>query len=169
MTDPEGLFVGIVVARRCIAGRWPSVEWRPRQILMPVPQSPPWTVLEESETETVYYAGSGFVAFERVATSYYGDNLLAAVPSVWVVLRREDEHVAILDVTVDPYEGEGYMEGLDTIVEAVAMPPELASRVRNYYDNYHVEAPRFVKRERDKPDLEVFGRRRTTGRAADEQ
>lgn len=157
MSDPAGFTVGVIVARRLIGGAWPSEEWRARAVLAAVPSSPPWTVLNESDSETTYYAGSAFVALERGSTPHYGDNLVGTVPSLWVVLQPDGDRVAILDVTVDPYEGEGYMEGLDTIVEAVPMPLEVAARVQDFYDRFHVETV-FVKRERDKPELDVFGR-----------
>ena len=157
MRDPDGFTVGVAIGRRRIGGRWPLIEWRPRAVLAAVPAAPLWNVLEESEDETLFYAGSAFVTLERRSTLHYGDNLVAAVPSLWVVLRPDGDRVAILDVTVDPYEGEGYMEGMDTIVEAVPMPPVVAARVQDFYDRCHVETV-FVKRERDAPELDVFGR-----------
>ena len=64
----------------------------------------------------------------------------------------------IARVTADPFEGEGYTEAGNDIVEAVPMPDTIREAVEAFVAEHHVEQP-FFKRKRDRADKEALGRR----------
>ena len=77
--------------------------------------------------------------------------MLSGSPKIWVSLRRMDGEppVSVIGVTADPAEGEAFTEAGDDIVEAVAMPAEIAERLAEFVQAHHVERD-FYKRRRDR-------------------
>jgi Protein of unknown function (DUF3305) len=63
----------------------------------------------------------------------------------------------VLAVTADPSEGEAFTDAGNNLVEAVAMPPEIAAAVAQFIAEHHVERP-FVKRQRQPADPTPAGR-----------
>ena len=73
-----------------------------------------------------------------------------------------DPAYQIACVTADPFEGEGYTEAGNDIVESVPMPDVVRDALEAFVAEHHVEQT-FYKRKRDRPDTEALGRRSRTG------
>jgi hypothetical protein len=157
----EDLTVGVVVERRALDNPWIDHAWLPSAILSGAPAVKEWTVLREEAHASQFYAGPHVISFFSTDTAHYRDNLLSGSPKIWVSLRRTDGQppVAVIGVTADPAEGESFTEAGDDIVEAVAMPPEIAARLAEFVETHHVER-KFEKRRRDKVDPDAFASRR---------
>jgi hypothetical protein len=154
--------IGIVLARKPLKGPWATHTWMPLAALPAAPDLPRWTRLPSEDGVEAYYAGSAVADVHLRATGHYRDNLAAASPSIWVVLRPVGEEVELVSITIDPYEGEALVENFGDIVEAVAMPAEIRAEVQAFIDAFHVEQ-QFFKRKRDRADPDSLGRR---GRAS---
>ncbi len=123
--------------------------------------------VQRSDTDETFYAGPADVVLHAKATGHYRDNLTAAQPSVWVVLRTVGEDVELASVTVDPYEGEALAENIGNIVETVPMPADVQARVQAFFEAFHVEQA-FFKRQRDRADPEALARRGRVVRARED-
>jgi hypothetical protein len=150
--------IGIVVARRKLASAWASHAWIPTAALPAVPETKPGTPLGRNGTDETFYAGDAEVTLYSSATGHYRDNLSAAVPSLWVVLRPAGEEVELVSVIADPYEGEALAGSIGDIVETVPMPLEIQARVHAFVEAFHVERT-FFKRKRDRADPEALADR----------
>ena len=152
--------VGVLVERSTSAGRWSDFLWRPTGVLTGAPDTPAWTKLSVDGARTTFYAGAADVELHRAETANYRDNLLSGTPLLWVVLRRTDSDppYELAVVTADPAEGEAMAAIGDGIVESVAMPGSIQDAVAAFVSEHYVERA-FVKRERDRPDLNALARR----------
>jgi hypothetical protein len=159
--------VGIVAARRSLKGPWASHTFVPTAVLPDAPELAIGTPLGRQGEDDTFYAGAAELSIHAQATGHYRDNLTAAQPSVWVVLRPHDEEVELLAATVDPYEGEALAESVGDVVEAVPMPPAVQVWLAAFYDAFHVERA-FIKRQRDRADPEALGRRGLVPREEDD-
>jgi hypothetical protein len=154
----DHLTVGIVVAKRALKGPWATHAWLPVAVLPAAPEIAAGTPLGAEGADERFYAGPATITLNASATAYYRDNLTAAQPSLWVVLRPVGEEVEVAAVTADPYEGEALAESIGDIVETVPMPPEIQAWVQAFFEAFHVERE-FFKRKRDRADPEALGRR----------
>ncbi len=151
--------IGVIVAKRSLKGPWATHAWLPVAVLPAVPEAVPWTRIGIHGDDETYYAGSAEISLHSAATGHYRDNLTAAEPSLWVMLRPVGDEVELASVTADPYEGEALAESLGAIVETVPMPTEIQARIQAFFETFHVERV-FFKRQRDRADPESLGRRR---------
>jgi len=133
---------------------WGVARWYPRAVLPELPAAAPGTPLPGGQR----YLGPAVLEFHRVETANYRENLATGAPRLWVVL----EDAAIVAVTADPAEGEGFTEaGVDLasrVVETVLMPSAIAEALAAFVEEHHVERE-FHKRKRDRADPEALGRR----------
>lgn len=163
----ESLIVGVILARRKLSGPWADVTgtsvWEPRQLLFDQPTVAAGTVLTHNEQETLVFAGTAVITLHPGETAHYRDNLDCSAPSVWVALRSADPVPEVLCVSVNPYEGEGYAESGENIVDRVPLPPQIAGWMAEFFAAHHVEQT-FVKRKRDKANPEALARRDGPGR-----
>jgi Protein of unknown function (DUF3305) len=141
--------VGVIVERRKARSPWIDYLWRPVSVLVGMPSAAPWTVLNEGQEATLFYAGAATIELHRTETTYYRNNLACGAPSLWVVLHAAASQppYEILTVTADPAEGEALTDAGDNVVEAVPMPSEIIETVRHFLAEHHVERP-FRKRRR---------------------
>ncbi|HEX7790293.1 MAG TPA: DUF3305 domain-containing protein [Afipia sp.] len=159
--------VGVVLRRRTIDNPWIDHMWSPVTILEQVPATAPWTVLSREGDATMYYAGCATIELFSTDTASYRDNLADGAPQIWVALRRQDggSELELTKVTVDPTEGEAMFESGTDVIGTVPMPPDIASWVAAFVDEFHVEQV-FHKRKRDranvdrKPDYDPSGERK---------
>jgi hypothetical protein len=160
--------VGLVVDRINMPGPWIDHVWMPQQVLTMLPAADPWTVIQQDRERTRYYAGAFQIVLHRSSTGQYMENLASGRPSMWVAMRPEgrDPPVEILAVTADSSAGEGYTETGTLVVEAVAMPPEIAATVAAFAESNHIERV-FEKRKRDKSRPREDGPRPPTTRNPD--
>lgn len=152
--------IGVIVARRRLRSPWADHAWMPHAVLPAIPSAVPWTPLGADGDDELFYAGPAVLTLHAAETAHYRDNLASGRPSLWVSLRLPDADACeIRSVTANPYEGEALTEGIGGIVEAVPMPTEIQARVAAFVAVFHVERP-FIKRERDRADPAMSGRRR---------
>jgi hypothetical protein len=155
--------VGVVVERRKAASQWTDFIWRPVAVLPDRPDTAPWTVLREEDDRTSFYAGGATIELYRSDTPHYRENLVAD-SQLWVILRPTEAEPAyeVVAVTADPFEGEGYTQAGNDIVEPVAMPDAIRDALEAFIAEHHVERT-FYKRKRDRADKEALGRRGRIG------
>jgi hypothetical protein len=153
--------VGVVVARRKLAGPWADHAWTPVAVLPAPPPVAPWTPLGRDGADELFYVGPAQVTLHAGDTAHYRENLQDGDPRLWVVLRPVlgDHPVELVTVTADPFAGEGFTEAGGDIVEAVPMPADVAARLAAFFEAHHVERS-FVKRKRDRADPEALARGR---------
>ena len=164
----DSFMVGVVVARRRLKGPWADHTWLPVAALPDAPSILPWTRLGADGDDETFYAGAAEVALHVRQTGHYRDNLTAAQPSLWVVLRPIGDEVELASVTADPYEGEALAESIGDVVEAVPMPPSIQARVQAFFEAFHVEQT-FFKRRRDRADPEALARRAPAPRPQEDE
>jgi hypothetical protein len=159
MDAAERLSVGVLVERRRIDNPWLPERWQAVAVLPGGLPLTPWTVLEEGDGWTRYYAGTAALELFRTETDNYRHNLESSRPSVYVILRRGGEPgLSLLGATVDPGEIDAHSDAGDDLIEALPLPAPVADWMRSYIARHHVERP-FYKRQRDRPDPEALGRR----------
>lgn len=158
--ERETIKIGVIVERRVLTNPWIDYVWRPTAVLAGAPTAAPWTVLADTPQATRYYAGSFQLEFFGSDTEMYRENLRSGRPSLWVALRLVDTlpGVALQLVTADPAEAEALTEPGTDIIEAVLMPLDIRERLAAFVDAHHVERP-FIKRKRDRADLEAMAMR----------
>jgi len=154
--------LAILAERRPGVTIWQAHVWRAIAVLEEAPLVPAWTMLREENNREVFFAGQAEVRLHRTDTPNYKENLEAAEPLVWVVLRETPQGtnpgMTIQAVTVDPGEGEIYTQGPTDLVEALPMPPGLRVLLASFVAAHHVERE-FHKRKRDRQDPDSLGRK----------
>ena len=154
--------IGVVVTveRVKASSSWIDHIWRPTSVLAGQPDTPAWTVLADDGERTMFYAGPATIELHRAEAANYRTNLASGSPALWVALKETggEPPYALLAVTADPAEGEGFTEAGNHIVEPVPMPDPVREAVAAFVAEHHVEEA-FVKRRRDRADPEALGRR----------
>lgn len=158
MSPEVAIEVAILAERRPGVTIWQSHVWRAIAVLEQAPPVPAWTMLRAEGGREVFFAGTATVTLHRTDTPNYKDNLEAADPLIWVVLRDTPGGMTIQAVTVDPGEAEIYTEGPTDLVEALPMPPGLLAILASFVETHHVERE-FHKRKRDRQDPDSLGRK----------
>ena len=149
--------MAVIVERRPAQSRWASHVWRAVEVLPGAPSTPPWTVLGEAGGVTRFFAGTAELVVYSGETEALVHNLGAAMPAVWVVLRRAAaaEGWSLLMATVDAGEAQAHADTGDDLVEMVAMPEAVRAWLEPFVARHHVERPK-VKRRRDRADPEAM-------------
>lgn len=146
------LTVGIVAAKRRLSNPWVDFEWVPDAVLPGLPAVEPGTRIAAEAALEHWYLGPAELTFHSGETAHYRDNLVSGRPCIWVALRENGEGVwYVAGATVDPYEGEAFVDAVSDRVEALPMPNEIAAELQAFVDAHHVEEP-FFKRKRDRKD-----------------
>lgn len=160
--------VGVVVERCKANSPWSEFIWRPVGVLGGLPDAKPGTQLAIGIDAITLYAGASHIELYRSDAENYRDNLLSAVPSVWVELlgTTGDPAYGIGAVTVDPAEAEHLASG-QGIVEAVPMPDSVHHVIASFIAKHGV-GRRFEKRKRNRADPEALARRGPHNRRGDE-
>ncbi|MFN3661311.1 DUF3305 domain-containing protein [Yoonia sp.] len=142
------LRISVLALRRPAVTKWGAGELRPCSVLPQEPDAAPNTLLyADNGVETWYLGGRDLVLYSG-DTLHHRDNLSSGRPALWVALRGQDPKTAeIVNVTADPYEGEGYASDLDLFVEPVPMPGVIATQIAEFVAAHHVDIP-FKKRKR---------------------
>jgi hypothetical protein len=128
---------------------WAEFLWQPVLVLAGKMSAAPWTPLGNQAEAALFFAGEATIELHRTETVNYRDNLTSGAPALWVALRpvASEWPFEILAVTADPSEGEAFTDAGSNIVEAVAMPADVAAAIGRFIAEHHVERP-FVKRRR---------------------
>lgn len=158
--ETETRRIGVVVERRKVDNPWTDHSWRPVQILLGAPESPPWTRLAGGEGWEWFYAGSAELALYRHETEAYQYNIESPQPAVWVFLRAADgdPEIELFGASVDPGEAQAHNDTGDDIVDFVAMPEPILAWVADYVRR-HPPTREYKKRRRDRADPEALARR----------
>lgn len=160
--------VGVVVERSKAASQWIDYLWRPRSVLIGIPDTPPWSKLTDDGERATFYAGAVDIALYRTETANYRDNLQSGKPLLWVVLSptESDPPYELAAVTADPSEGEAMTEAGSNIVDTVPMPDAIRDAVAAFIVEHHVEPETFHKRKRDRASPDALARRGPPGRGS---
>ena len=146
------LSVGIVAVKRKLDNPWVDFEWFPEAVLPGVPPMEPPALLGAEGGVERWYLGPSEIGFHSGETSHYRDNLTSGRPAIWVALREDqDGRWFVAAATVDPYEGEAFVDVITDKIEALPMPHEIAVELQAFVDTHHVDHP-FHKRKRDRKD-----------------
>ncbi len=164
MKKTDVLSVGVVVERRTLDHPWSDHRWTPVAIIPGAPAEAGWREIARGDDWVQYHAATLPVTLYRKETEAYLVNLADAAPSVYVVLRANEDdddgpELAVVDATVSPFEAQDYLDSGDDIVERVAMPDVMAAWLQKFIDAHHVDEP-FRKRKRQNADVEAhqFGK-----------
>ncbi|MFA7430577.1 MAG: DUF3305 domain-containing protein [Rhodospirillaceae bacterium] len=149
-----------VVAERCdLVGKWSGVRWRVLTVGSGRPETPPCTVLEQGEGWARLFLGSVDIRLYPGETTNYLLNLRSARPALYVILRREaGDAMRLLGATVDPGEVDVHADSGNDLIEAVALPPDIAAWIEGFIAAHHVEQAAY-RRKRDRADPDALGRK----------
>ena len=150
--------VGVVIRRSPSVSRWATWSWKVIDVL---PGAPPadWRVLREADGVTEYHAATMPLTLHRRETEAYKVALAMEPPSVYVVLRPDEEgdgphDYTVFLVTASSFEAQDYLDSGEEIVEQVPAPPGLVAWIRDFAETHHIEEE-FKKRRRDRVDTDL--------------
>src|SRR5210317_589464 len=145
--------VGAVVRRVPGVTRWARHIWKPVAVI-PGAAEAFWKELVREGDVVDYHAGTVTLELYRADVEAYLVSLNMAVPSLWVILDRDETGQSPSDyfvsaVTASAYEAQDALDSGESIVEAVPMPESLAAWIKEFVDMHYLEET-FKKRRRDK-------------------
>ena len=151
--------VGAVVRRVPGVTRWAKHVWKPVAII-PGAADAFWKELVRDGDVVDYHAGTVSLELFRADVEGYLVSLNMAVPSLWVVLDRDEtgqspSEYFLSAITASAYEAQDALDSGESIVEAVPMPESLAAWIKEFVDLHYIEEP-FKKRRRDKQRVDVI-------------
>ena len=149
--------VGVVLRKQPGVTRWEQWAWRAVAVL-PGAGPADWRELRREGEAVEYHAATCILEVHRADAESYLVALSNDPPCVYVVLRSsedpEAEHdIEVFMVTASAYEAQDYLDSGDDIVEAVPMPPSLIAWLSDFVGR-HLKEEKFIKRRRDRVDLE---------------
>jgi len=154
----ENIPVGVIIERREVDHPWADHRWLPVAVVPGAQPTDDWRFVSSGDRWERYHAATVPVELHRKETEAYRVNLSDERPSVYVVLRTDDDpdaerEIAVHCATVSPYEAQDYLDSGEDIVERVEMPDGMVAWVQAFIDRHHVDEP-FKKRKRQKHKLE---------------
>ena len=151
MAIPETLKVGVVVERREADNQWIDHTWQVVSVIPGTPEIGKWNEISRGKDWVQFHAATLPLELFRKETEGYKYNLSLDQPSVFVVLRddEDDENSSVTPflATVCPYEAQDYMDSSEETVHSVPMPNTVASWLAEFVESNHVDEP-FKKRKR---------------------
>jgi hypothetical protein len=156
--------LGVVIERREIDNPWQQYNWRPVAVIPGAPAVEGRKVLRQGDGWVHYHAATLPLELHRRETEAYKVNLAGERPSVYVVMREDEDSDADgyfpFCITASPYEAQDYLDSGEEIVEGVLMDDGLIAWVQGFIDKHHVDEP-FYKRKRKPydPNESGFSRR----------
>lgn len=146
------LKIGAVIRRSPGVTRWASETWKPVAVIPGAPEAF-WNELVRDGEVVDYHAGTVAMELFRADVEGYLVSLNMAVPSVWVILDRDQSGRSpsgwvVSAVTASAHEALDSLDSGESIVEAVPIPESLAAWIKEFIDMHYVEEP-FKKRRRD--------------------
>ena len=158
MSETEQRRVGIVLERRPSDSPWLDHEWLTVGVTLDVVDGDAWKLLYDAAGTRRYLSPAVVVELHRAETEAYLYNLQSPEPSLFAVVRHDEEseedvpfdiHVA----TLSPYEAQDYLDCSEEQVDRLALPNDLAVWMEGFVEAHHVEQE-FKKRRRDKVSVE---------------
>ncbi len=150
----ETVPLGIVLERRESDHPWLDYEWAFVSVIPGAPHVEQPRVLRKSDGVTQFHAATLDLDLHRAEAEAYHYNLTSPEPSLFVVLREDDEEesgapIEAALVTASPYEAQDYLDSSEDIVERILLPSDLKAWVENFVDA-HYAPQEFKKRKRDR-------------------
>ena len=151
MTIPVTMKVGVVLERRESDNQWIDHTWQVVSVIPGAAEIDKWNEISHGKDWVQFHATTLSLELFRKETEGYKYNLSLDQPSVFVVLRddEDDENDAVMPfiATVCPYEAQDYMDSSEETVHSVPMPDIVASWLAEFVEVNHVDEP-FKKRKR---------------------
>ncbi|MEP1216389.1 MAG: DUF3305 domain-containing protein [Marinobacter sp.] len=152
------LKIGAVVRRSPGVTQWARETWKPVAVIPGAPEAF-WKELVREGDVVDYHAGTVSMELFRADVEGYLVSLNMAVPSVWVIMDRDQTSQSpsgwvVSTVTASAHEALDALDSGESIVEAVPIPESMAAWINEFVDMHYVEEP-FKKRRRD--DVRVDG------------
>lgn len=149
--------VGVVIRRQPGVTRWARWIWRAVGVL-PGAGPADWRELRREGDAVEYHAATFELEVHRAETEAYLVALANHPPSVYVILRPNEDpdaerEVDVFAVTASPFDAQDYQDSGEEIVEPVPMPPALIEWLSDFVARHHKEET-FVKRKRREMDLD---------------
>lgn len=130
--------------------RWAKHAWQVSDVL-PGAGDADWKVLRAEGDVTEFHAATMPLTLYVSDAEAYAHELQARTPSVYAVLRPNDQNGdipwSVALVTASPYEAQDYCDSAEELVEKVPMSNGLHAWVKEFVDTHYVEEA-FVKRRR---------------------
>lgn len=144
--------IGAVVRRTPGVTRWARDIWTPMAVIPGAPDAF-WKELVRDGDVIDYHAGSVAMELYRADVEGYLVSLNMAVPSVWIIMDRDQTGRSpsgwvVSTVTASAHEALDALDSGESIVESVPIPESLAAWIKEFIDMHYVEEP-FKKRRRD--------------------
>ena len=145
--------VGAVVRRTPGVTRWVKDIWTPVAVIPGAPDEF-WRELVREDHIVDYHAGTVTMELHRADVEAYLVSLNMKVPSVWIIMDRDESDLSpsgwfVSAITASAYEAQDSLDSGESIVEAVPIPESLAAWIKEFIDLHYIEEP-FKKRRRDK-------------------
>ncbi|MFT5440202.1 MAG: hypothetical protein ACI9MJ_002072 [Alphaproteobacteria bacterium] len=140
----ESMPVGVILERREIDNPWESHSWTPVGVVPGAADLPDWKEVAKGEGWVQFYAGTLSLELNRDETEDYRYNLANDPPSVYVLLREDEDveaGIAPFKLTVSPSEAQAYLDGDELLLEPVPMPEIVKSWLAAFIERYHVDQP----------------------------
>lgn len=152
------LQVGAVVRRTPGVTRWVKDVWKPVAVIPGAPQAF-WKELVREGEVVDYHAGTVTMDLYRADVEAYLVSLNMIVPSIWVILDRDETRQSpsgwfVSAVTASAYEAQDALDSGESIVEPVPIPESMAAWIKEFIDMHYVEEP-FKKRQRNKTKVDM--------------
>lgn len=150
--------LGIVVEKRKANHAWLDWSWRPVDIIPGAEPIDEWREIESGDGWTRYHAATVPVTLYFSDTEAYLFNLADRVPSIYVVLREDENDDAKWPVfvhlaTASPFESQLFEDSGEDTIERIPMTPEMIAWLRAFIE-FHHEEEEFVKRKRREVKME---------------
>ncbi|WP_286221614.1 DUF3305 domain-containing protein [Marinobacter apostichopi] len=147
------LKVGAVVRRSPGVTRWAQEIWKPVAVIPGAPEAFWKEMVREGEVID-YHAGTVCMELFRADVESYLVSLNMTVPSVWIIMDRDDTNRSpsgwfVSTITASAFEALDALDSGESIVEPVPVPESLAAWIKEFVDLHYIEEP-FKKRQRDK-------------------
>lgn len=152
------LQVGAVVRRSPGVTRWAKHIWKPVAVIPGAPDAF-WKELIREGDVVDYHAGTVTMGLFRADVEAYLVSLNMTVPSVWIVMDRDESRQSpsgwfVSAITASAYEAQDALDSGESIVEPVPIPESMAAWIKEFVDMHYIEEP-FKKRRRK--ELNVDG------------
>lgn len=151
------LKIGAVVRRSPGVTRWARETWKPVAVIPGAPEAF-WKELVREGEVVDYHAGTVAMELFRDDVEGYLVSLNMTVPSVWVVMDKDQTNRSpsgwfVSAVTASAHEALDTLDSGESIVESVPIPESLAGWIKEFIDMHYVEEP-FKKRRRDEINVD---------------
>ena len=149
--------VGVVIRKQPGVTRWAKWVWRVVGVL-PGAGPADWREMRREGEAVEYHAATCTMEVHRAEAEAYLVALSNDPPSIFVILRPTDdpdaEHeLEVFLVTASAYEAQDYNDSGEEIVEVVPMPDSMIAWLSDFVGRHYKE-DRFIKRRRDRVDIE---------------